>query len=92
MEMADSNHKFGHDWVQAVKTLKKKISISAPSWNLRGICVCIICCAGPLPFSAVVLMGFFSLIYWFIAYVCRRMYKQLDILKSTSTICLSTNY
>lgn len=70
----------------------KKISISASSWNQRGICVCIICCAGPVLFSAVVLMGFFPLIYWFIAFVCRRIYKQLDSLKSISTICLSTNY
>lgn len=56
MEMTDSSHKHGHDLLQSVKTHVKSLFL-----QLVGcICLCVIGCAGPLPFSAVVGWGFFS--------------------------------
>lgn len=52
MEMADSSHKFGPDWLQTVKTHEKSVF---QQWveNRDVSVLCVICCAGPLPFSVV---------------------------------------
>lgn len=66
MELTDSSHKRGHDWLQSVKTHVKSLFL-----QLVGCFrVCVIGCAGPLPFSVVVSWGFFPLTHLSVYCLC----------------------